>query len=111
MQIKIANPRCGGAKYTSARRASEFVARGIARWLPDESIEFVEEIRLAHLTSEMRQSLWEENHEFLKNRGGVLFWNGARAVYKSGQDLAMFPPGCNVSFPKVGTKRAAMRYC
>ena len=53
----------------------------------------------------------EEEREFQKDRREIVYWNGSRAVYENGHDAAMFPPGCNVSFPKVGTARAARRYC
>ena len=50
--------------------------------------------------------------EIARNRGGVIFWNGARAKYDEfGTDHAMFPPGCNVEFPLVGSARARRRYC
>ena len=57
--------------------------------------------KLAHLS---------EDQEFARNRGGVVYWNGARANYIDGQDQAKFPPCCNVAFPKTGTARAARRY-
>ena len=42
MQVSIPNPRLGGARRTSVRRAMRFVCRGIAVWLPDGRIRFVE---------------------------------------------------------------------
>jgi hypothetical protein len=109
MKVTIANPRCGGAKHTSLRRAEAFVRRGIARWLPDRRIEFVEQARLRYQAAELRQTLREEAIQFARNRGGVIYWNGARSVYVNGSDVAMYPPGSNVTFPKVGTV-AARRY-
>lgn len=108
--ITIANPRPGGAKHTSPDRAAQFVKRGIAEWLPDGRIHFVDQARLRHQAAELRQTLREEAIEFARNRSGVVYWNGARAVYIDGYDVAMFPPGCNVSYPKVGSARAARRF-
>ncbi len=85
--IEIANPRSGGAKRTSARRAEEFIQRGIATWLPDGKVMFVEQARLRFAAAEMRQSLWEEAREFERNRKGVVFWNGEES------ELAMHRPG------------------
>lgn len=41
---------------------------------------------------------------------GTIWWNGAMSHYVGGKDVAMFPPCCNVVFPKTGTARAARRY-
>jgi hypothetical protein len=110
MTIAIANPRIGGAKHTSLARAQNFIRRGIARWLPDGRLEFVEQSRIRHLAAELRQLLREEAIQFAKNRRGIVYWNGARSVYVNGTDLAMFAPGCNVVFPKIGTERAEKYY-
>ena len=59
MQVAIANPRLGGARRTSVRNRA----------------------------AEMRQTLREEAREFAVNRGGILFWNGAK------DPSAMFRPG------------------
>ena len=76
MRIPIANPRLGGAKAISVRRAEEFIHRGIAAWLPDGRLQFVDQVRLRHQACEMRQTLREEAREFAKNRNGVVYWNG-----------------------------------
>jgi hypothetical protein len=110
LKITIANPRCGGAKHTSQRRAEIFVRRGIARWLPDGRIEFLPQSRLRFEAAEMRQTLREEAIQFAQNRGGVVYWNGARSVYLRGTDIAMYKPGSNVLFPKPGTQHAARYY-
>ncbi len=77
-RIRIANPRLGGAKEISVRRAEEFVARGIAAWLPDGRIQFVDQVRLRYQAAEMRQNLREERREFERNRRGIVFWNGSK---------------------------------
>ncbi len=41
---------------------------------------------------------------------GTIYWNGARSRYVEGRDVAMFPPCCNVVFPKTGSLAAARRY-
>lgn len=75
-RIRIANPRLGGAKEISVRRAEEFIHRGIAAWLPDGRLRFVDQVRLRHQAAEFRQRLWEEAREFERNRKGVVYWNG-----------------------------------
>jgi len=85
MTIAIANPRMGGAKHTSARRAEEFVSRGMARITRDGKLEFLDSARIAHRAAEMRQTLREERREF--ERKGIVFWNGDRG------EGCMFPPG------------------
>jgi hypothetical protein len=66
----------GGAKEISVRRAEKFVHQGIAAWLPDCRIRFVDQVRLRHHAAEFRQTLREEAREFARNRGGIVFWNG-----------------------------------
>jgi hypothetical protein len=87
MQVAIANPRLGGARRTSVRRAMRFVRRGMAVWLPDGRIRFVEKADVRSRSAEMRQTLREEAREFAVNRGGILFWNGTK------DPSAMFRPG------------------
>ena len=87
MQVSIPNPRLGGARRTSVRRAMRFVRRGMAVWLPDGRIRFVEKADVRNRAAEMRQTLREEAREFAVNRGGILFWNGAK------DPSAMFRPG------------------
>ncbi len=64
-----------------------FVRRGIAVWLPDGRIRFVERADVRNCAAEMRQVLREEAREFAVTRGGILFWNGAK------DPSAMFRPG------------------
>lgn len=82
--------------------ALQYCRRGVAYFLRDGRLKFRANCQ------EQRQR--EAESEFRANRGGVLFWNGARAHYVNDRDLAMFPPGCNVAFPKIGTARAIKRY-
>ncbi len=86
-RIRIANPRPGGAREISVRRAEKFVHRGIAAWLPDGGIAFLDQARLRHQAAEFRQTLREEAREFARNRGGIVFWNGDKG------SLHMHRPG------------------
>ena len=103
-KIEIINPLPGGMKFTSPDRAKHFCALGLATMSRGNRLLFTTE-RQAKINDQL-----SEDAEFDRNRGGMLYWNGARAQYVNGVDLAMFPPGCNVAFPKVGTRRAAKRY-
>ena len=87
MSIEIANPRLGGMRYTSDRTAADLVKRGIAIWLPDGRIQFRGEGDLRRRAAEMRQTFREEEYEFARNRGGIVFWNG------SDHPLLMHRPG------------------
>jgi hypothetical protein len=114
-RVAIANPRAWGSKRISRSKANSLVKRGKAIWLPDGKIRITDAARLqfASMTTNFHiaEEQCEAEREFRRNRAGILYWNGARAQYKNGVDLAMFPPGCNVLYPKVGTARAARRYC
>ena len=92
--VEIINPIPGGSGYTSARKAAEYVLRGRAIMVGSQ-LQFVDRKPDAKLRPPPQDALW---------------WNGARSRYINGTDVAMFPPGCNVLFPKVGTARAARRY-
>lgn len=105
MSAEISNPRLGGSRYTSIRQAAEFVKRGIAVWLPDGRLRFTDQANAGHMAAEMSRSLREEAEEFARNRGERVYWNGSRNY-----PGAAYPPGCNVAFPKTGTKAAAKRY-
>ncbi len=76
--IEIMNPIEGGKRYTTNKRALDFVRRGIAR---------IEKGKL--LFSEENQIQRQAEFEFRKNRGNVLWWNGnsrdPRATYAPGQ--------------------------
>jgi len=98
-EVEILNPLPGGLRKTSLSRANNFVARGLA---------VMENHKLQFLSGGHGER--SEEGEFGHNRGGILFWNGAMSKYANGVDIAMYPPGCNVLFPKVGTLRAAKRY-
>ena len=93
--VQIANPRRHGETRLNRRKAQEYCARGEAYWLRDGRLRFRESDRRAS--------------DVYVDRRGVIFWNGARSRYINGQDVAMFPPCRNVVYPKVGTKRAALR--
>jgi hypothetical protein len=102
-KIEIINPLPGGMRFTSPDRADHFCRLGMATMSHDGRLLFKDsnQIRIANSTF---------NDEFTRNRGGVLYWNGARSHYVNDKDTAMFPPCCNVVFPKIGTVRAARRY-
>lgn len=87
MSIEIANPRPGGMRYTSERTATNLIKRGIAALDADGRIWFFDQADSRRRAAELRQTLREEAHEFLKNRGGIVFWNGAES------ELAMRRPG------------------
>jgi hypothetical protein len=87
LKIEILNPLPGGMKFTSSERARNFVRRGLA---------FFNGGRLCFYQS--TQDARSEDAEFMRNRGGMLFWNGARSKFVDGRDVAMYPPGCNVAF-------------
>jgi hypothetical protein len=97
--IKIANPMPGGRSFTSAARAALYVQTDAAYMLPDGRLQF----RAACQAKRQRSDTYVDAR-------GTIFWNGARSQYVDGKDVAMFPPCCNVVFPKTGTKRAAERY-
>jgi hypothetical protein len=68
----------------------------------------IERRRVRIEAEQLRIVAERETIAFLLN---PLYWNGARSHYVNGKDMAMFPPGCNVLFPKIGTSRAVQRYC
>ncbi len=116
-RVAIENPYAWGSKRISRLKAAQLVRRGKAIWLPNGRLKITDEARLHFLQVGIKQerlaeieARLEEQREFAKNRGGVVYWNGARSVYERGVDTAMFPPGCNVVYPKVGTIRAAEYY-
>jgi hypothetical protein len=94
--IEIANPRRYGETCTSMIRAIEYCNRGLAYFLKDGRLKF---------RASQRQA-----SDVYVDRRGTIWWNGARSHYVDGKDIAMFPPCCNVAFPKTGTRRAARRY-
>jgi len=96
--IQIANPLPGGQSCTSEQRAQDYCKRGVAFMRPDGKLQFS-----AGCQANRER---ESEAEFRKHRGGVLYWNGARSNYQGNKDLAMFPPCCNVVFPKTGTNQA-----
>lgn len=97
-QVEIANPRTGEARRTSADRADYLCRRGMA-YMDNGRLVLTEEL----VDGRVRSDVYVD-------RRGVIYWNGARSQYVDGRDLAMFPPCCNVVFPRVGTRRAAQRY-
>jgi hypothetical protein len=79
MSTAVANPRLGGAKYVSDKRAADFVRRGIAVWEPGrKAIRFTDQADSRRRLAELKQTLREERREFERNRGGIVFWNGSR---------------------------------
>lgn len=99
MKIRIVNPLPGGSEYTSVKQASEYCASGVAFMLADGRLMFKRALQARRLASDV-----------YVDPKGTIWWNGARAHYVAGKDVAMFPPCCNVAFPRIGTRRAAMRY-
>jgi hypothetical protein len=96
--IRIANPLPGGQDCTSEARALDYCNKGVA---------FINYSGLLQFKAGCQVNRDREaESEFRANRGGVLYWNGARANYQGKKDVAMFPPCCNVVFPKVGTNQA-----
>lgn len=97
-KIRIMNPLPGGAGYTSVRQALEYCRRGIAY------------MRNHVLTFRRGQPGGRLAGDVYVDARGTIWWNGARSFYVDGRDVSMYPPGCNVLFPKAGTVRAARRY-
>ena len=64
-EVEILNPLPGGLRKTSLSRANNFVARGLA---------VMECHKLKFLSGGYGER--NEQSEFDRNRGGVLFWNG-----------------------------------
>lgn len=94
--VEIANPRRHGETHTSLVRAQDYCARGLAYILPDGRLKF--------RASQRRSS------DVYVDECGTRWWNGARSVYVAGRDVAMFPPCCNVVYPKAWSERAIKRY-
>ena len=65
-KIEIINPIAGGMRYTSADRARSFCISGMGEMHGD---------RLYFYTDTQDNRSAEQ--EFLRNRGGILLWNGA----------------------------------
>jgi hypothetical protein len=111
-KIRIANPQPGSAQYTTILRAKRYVHRGEAVLIGQE-VHFLSAIEQRHQQNIEKQIAACEGRkasDIYVDQRGVIFWNGARSHYVHGKDLAMFPPCCNVVFPKTGTKNAASRY-
>jgi len=94
--VEIANPRRHGETHTSLSRALNYCHRGLAYFLADGRLRFKAASR-------------EYSDAYVDPRG-TIWWNGALSHYVDERDLAMFPPGCNVFFPRIGSQRAAKRY-
>jgi hypothetical protein len=103
-KIQIINPLPGGMRFTSPDRAEHFCHLGMATMSQDGKLLFKESNQIG------MSRILSEDEEFKRNRSGVVYWNGARYRVVDNKDLSMFPPCCNVVFPKVGTRRAARRY-
>jgi hypothetical protein len=70
-KVEIANPLPGGMRFTSSERAQLFCKRGMARMTIDGRLLFT----MATRTSSTTET--SEEDEFLRNRSGVLLWNGS----------------------------------
>ncbi len=106
-KIEIINPLPGGMRFTSLERAQHFCRLGMATLSHDGRLLFKldnqERLELRQLSADA---------EFQRNRGGILYWNGARSILTEADvDIATHLPGENVLFPKTGTVAAARRYC
>lgn len=78
-------------------QAREYCNQGLAYFLRDGRLKFrAHEQRVA-------------SDVYVEERG-TIWWNGARSNYVDGKDIAAFPPGSNVLFPKSWSARAARRY-
>ncbi len=111
-KIKIANPQPGSAQYTTVARAQRYVHRGEAVLIGPELhfLSATEQRQQQNIEKQITASEGRKSSDVYVDQRGVIFWNGARSHYVHGKDLAMFPPCCNVVFPKTGTKEAASRY-
>ncbi len=99
--IKIINPKPGGSRYMALSNAEYFVRRGLAK-MEAGMLRFFE----------ISQAEREAEANFREIRKGILYWNGARSHYDAfDRDVAMFPPCCNVVFPKAHSPRAIQRFC
>jgi hypothetical protein len=78
--IRIANPIPGGQSYTSIKRATEFVRRGLAM-IVDDKLWF-----MSASPADIHRMHMEEKR--MREAAGMVFWNGA------GKDpAAMHRPG------------------
>jgi hypothetical protein len=111
-KIRIANPQPGCARYTSEAQAERYVRRKEAV-LIGRNLHFLcatEQRHQRNIEIQIETASTRERSDAYVDPRGVIYWNGARSLYIGGKDLAMFPPCCNVVFPKIGTKRAAERF-
>jgi len=111
-KIKIVNSQPGSARYTSAAQADRYVRRGEAVLLGEE-LHFLSAAELRchrNIEAQIANAASRQRSDVYVDQRGTIWWNGARAHYVNGKDVAMFPPCCNVVFPKIGTQRAAERY-
>jgi hypothetical protein len=70
MRVTIANPRGGGAKKLSARRAQNLVRRCLATWTPDGRLQIHEEAKERHAKRE------REGHSGNSRRGSDVYVQG-----------------------------------
>jgi hypothetical protein len=102
MKIKIANPIIGGSNFTSIKKAQEYCLSGAAYFTSAGELRFYPAIQ-SRIVIQSAVSL-------IDCRPGMIYWNGARSKYVAGVDVAMYPPCCNVVFPKTGSPEAKRRY-
>ncbi len=86
-QIEIENPRAGERPITSEKRAMHFVHQGVA---------VIHNGRLKYLD---RATGMRMRSDVYVDQRGPIYWNGARSIIINGEDVAKYPPCCNVVYP------------
>ena len=90
--VPILNPLDGGNRYTSRRRADDFVRRGVAELTPT-GLRFLDDVQSLRVAQrEQRES---GDVSILQDRGGVVWWNGCDS-----RPFARHEPGKTPFFPK-----------
>ena len=72
VKIRIANPVHGEARFTSAKRAKQHCASGLACLNDKGELFFYDNQRVVRRQREFD----EASHAIRRYRGGVVFWNG-----------------------------------
>jgi hypothetical protein len=86
--VRIANPR-DERTYTSRKSADDLVSRGAATRDADGSIRLVDDLdRRRAIQSQILINRTEQS--IVRDRGGVIFWNGCRPV-EPGQQTEVLP--------------------
>lgn len=94
--VRIENPRPGESSYTSAKAAHRHCLRRVAEWATPTSIRFVDRAELDRLA--LARMDWDREQSILRNRKGVIFWNGCDT-----QTGAMHLPFTAPMFPRAGS--------